>query len=600
MGRLLRWLVFLSCLSVSCSPGAGANPVPDPAEPVRVALQAELEDFSVPGWDHRPSGPLPAAPVGGVFVPAAGPALERYRAQLTKVAGWTGGPVWHQAGTLALARPGKAAEKLGINVFFPDGPSKGTLLFVHGYMSHAANFAYTFAWYTARGWTVTTLDLPGHGMSTGPRADVDDFREYGDAVEAWWSWVRAQNWSGPRVLAAHSLGTAACLEALRRPGTPRPDRIVFCAPLLRTDWFQGVMLTEAVAGRWLGTVPETFGWDGYLDGYRIPFHWFQMLGRWLESFDVPLRLDLPLTVFSGDRDSIVDEGWNLAEYRRMVPGARIVVLPGKDHLFLSSPEDRGAFHLLLTQTVEPETADFSWTRRETLEVRLGSGATVPVSLGVWLPREPSRGTLLVVHGWRSSSDEFPTLGRWFADRGWTVTALDLPGHGQSGGDRATIAEFSDYGDAVEAWWRWVAAQGWPGEKVVVAHSLGAAAVLDALDRPEVPRPDRLVFCAPLLKTAWNDALEAGARVPGFPEARWLLALERWQRGLGPRGPAGVPLTVYQGDRDTVVDRAWNLDRLGRLFPAMKTVTLPGKDHWFAQRPGDREEFLVRLTADLGL
>lgn len=231
-----------------------------------------------------------------------------------------------------------------MNVFVPPVASHGTLLFVHGYMSHSANFAYTFAYFVSRGWTVVTLDLPGHGLSTGPRADIARFADYGDAVLGWLEWALAQEWPGPRVLLAHSLGTAASLEALRRPGAPRLDRVIFCAPLLRTDWYPALEAGETALGWWLKEFPSTFGWDGYLDGYRMPVHWFRELRQWLETLSAQPPLDLPLTIYSGDRDEVVDEGWNRSEYRRLVPGATYFVLPGKGHLFLTSKEDRQAFH----------------------------------------------------------------------------------------------------------------------------------------------------------------------------------------------------------------------------------------------------------------
>lgn len=334
--------------TVSAAPAASKS---DPNEAVRTALQAELDDFSVPGWDKRTEDG--AWPVGAPFVPEGRPATLIYRGHLKSVADWGPSPVWHQMGFLPVTLSGGRSERLGVNVFFPQGPSKGTLLFVHGYMSHAANFAYTFSWFVARGWTVTTLDLPGHGLSTGPRADVASFADYGDAVRTWLDWAFAQPWPGPRVLLAHSLGSAACLEALRRPGTPRPDQIVFCAPLLRTDWYPALQAGEAALGWAVREFPSRFGWDGYLDGYVMPLHWFRALGSWLDSLTRQRPLDLPLTIYSGDKDDVVDEGWNRTEYSRLVPGARYVVLPGKGHLFLSNREDREAFHkaldALLTQ-----------------------------------------------------------------------------------------------------------------------------------------------------------------------------------------------------------------------------------------------------------
>jgi hypothetical protein len=205
------------CINIHFIEGEAAEA--DPAARTRTAIQAELEDFSKPGWDRRTPGwerKLEHRTSTLPFAPEAGPALTGYREHLAAIADGAWGPVWHQAGTIGWEPRGRQ-ERLAVNVFVPPGPSRGTLLFVHGYLSHAANMAYTYALFTNRGWTVVTLDLPGHGLSTGPRGDIGSFTEYGDAVAAWMDWVWKQPWPGPKLLMAHSLGAAASYEALTRP-----------------------------------------------------------------------------------------------------------------------------------------------------------------------------------------------------------------------------------------------------------------------------------------------------------------------------------------------------------------------------------------------
>jgi alpha-beta hydrolase superfamily lysophospholipase len=334
---------FLAAFCAAALTLGAFGAVSDPRASVRSSIQAELEDFSQPDWNRKPA----TWTAEHVFAPEAPPALTEYRKRMIREAGWKDGPIWHQAGTLPWTSREGVAGKLGVNVFFPLGTSKGTLLFVHGYLSHAVNFAYTYAYFLARGYSVVTLDLPGHGLSTGPRGDIGSFAEYGDAAAIWMKWVWKQNWPGPKILMAHSLGTAACFDALGRADTPRPDKIVFFAPLLRPVWYPVLALGDALAGWAFRDLPSQFGWDGFLDGTSMPIHWFEALRVWLDGLEKRRPEALPLTIYAGGHDDVVDSGWNVAEYRRLVPGVRIVELPAMGHLFVSSKSDRVAFHTRL-------------------------------------------------------------------------------------------------------------------------------------------------------------------------------------------------------------------------------------------------------------
>ena len=328
--RLYAVGIFLLLFALLAAWLSATPPASDPNASVREALQSELLSGD-----------------------SNGPALARYRLRLEEIGNFKIEAQQHQALLLPWARPGKPAQFLGVNVFTPHEEVKGTLFFVHGYLSHSANFAYTFAFFLARGWRVVSLDLPGHGFSNGPRGDVESFSDYGDAVVTWLQWTQNQQWDGPRVLLAHSLGSAACLEAFRRPGTPLPDKVVFCAPLLRPDAYLPLTLAEMTLGWLIRDIPSTFGWDGYLDGYVMPVHWFTTLRQWLDILVMSSLPALPLTVYSGDRDEVVDESWNLAEYRRMIPGVQVVELSGKGHLFLIASEYRQEFHELLETLLAP-------------------------------------------------------------------------------------------------------------------------------------------------------------------------------------------------------------------------------------------------------
>jgi len=134
---------------------------------------------------------------------------------------------------------------------------------------------------------------------------------------------------------------------------------------------------------------------------------------------------------------------------------------------------------------------------------------------------------------------------------------------------------------------------------LVAHSLGAAAALEALRRPGAQVPDQIVFCGPLLRTAWYGPVSLVAHIPGVPYGHWLGALDRWLARIEAQKPLSLPLTIYTGTGDSVIDADRDRVDWQRLVPGAREYRLPGRDHWFLQEPGAREEFLVTLGNEVG-
>lgn len=87
------------------------------------------------------------------------------------------------------------------------------------------------------------------------------------------------------------------------------------------------------------------------------------------------------------------------------------------------------------------------------------------------PGKERRGTVLVVHGWRSRTEYMRAVIEGLRDAGFRVMSLDLPGHGNSSGRRLNLAKAVD---AVET------ASQWFGPfDAVVGHSFGGAVAVNA-------------------------------------------------------------------------------------------------------------------------
>lgn len=120
------------------------------------------------------------------------------------------------------------------------------------------------------------------------------------------------------------------------------------------------------------------------------------------------------------------------------------------------------------------------------------------------PLDAALPTVVFVHGAASDHSAWALQSRYIAHHGWNVLAIDLPGHGRSGGaPLASVEAISDWIPAV------LDAAG-VHDAALVGHSLGSLAVLAAGAR----HPDRITKVAlvgPAAPMPVADALLAAAK-----------------------------------------------------------------------------------------
>ena len=140
--------------------------------------------------------------------------------------------------------------------------------------------------------------------------------------------------------------------------------------------------------------------------------------------------------------------------------------------------------------------------------------------------DPARPTVLFVHGAGLDHSVWPLQTRHFAYRGWNALALDLPGHGRSGGElRTSIAALADW------LWDLIKLLEAPAASLV-GHSMGALIGLELAARHR-RRIARLALLGAAARMPVHPALLEAARGPG-PRAALLIC--DW--GFGPAGHLG--------------------------------------------------------------
>lgn len=219
-----------------------------------------------------------------------------------------------------------------------------------------------------------------------------------------------------------------------------------------------------------------------------------------------------------------------------------------------------------------------------------------LALQAWIVPKQVRPTALCVHGYFDHSGWSRPLIEVLLAQGYNVCCLDLPGHGLSNGERASIHHFDDYGAAIfnatTAIKSWLAPV-----SLAVGHSTGAAAWLNCLSlfkRIDCP----LILFAPLLRPAewqywgrglyallkpftshfprkkrasssnpvFNRAFEADPLVPNYLTLAWVGAMRHWLQMFEQLAPLANRTLIIQGQRDSTVDWRYNIPHLLKKLP----------------------------------
>ncbi|MEP1471255.1 MAG: alpha/beta hydrolase [Halieaceae bacterium] len=238
------------------------------------------------------------------------------------------------------------------------------LVLLHGYTDHTGLFRHLIEYGLATGCNVLIFDLPGHGLSTGEPAAIDDFGEYAQALADVLAAVTLP--ALPTWTMAQSTGCSVLMEYARRNDWPF-QATVLLAPLLRPAEWHRVRIAWWLLRSFTKSIPRSFNRNSSDEAFlefiqqdplqptRVPLRWIGALKRWLG--DLPLA-DLgagPALVLQGDQDGTVDWRYNTGHIDRLFAGSEIQFLPEAGHqLANESMEIRSVYLDQVSSYVEPK------------------------------------------------------------------------------------------------------------------------------------------------------------------------------------------------------------------------------------------------------
>lgn len=267
--------------------------------------------------------------------------------------------------------------------------------------------------------------------------------------------------------------------------------------------------------------------------------------------------------------------------------------------------------------------------------RIGRVILPPYTIAVnyWLPDKsptiPDNGMVMLLHGYFDHTGLFGPLIRYLLGRGYGVICFDLPGHGLSSGERASITSFDQYVNVFEGLLEKVRV-GFSGRISAIGQSTGGAILLKHLalaNEQEKPLVlDKVTLLAPLVEPAmwwfnkWvykmahtrlkgvrrkfrknskdqafldfikKDPLQA--KLMPMP---WLGAMKRWVNECRTMKPSPYPVTILQGKKDTTLAWRFNIRLLRKKFPKANIVLLDNVQHHMANEISPiREEIYGKM------
>ena len=208
------------------------------------------------------------------------------------------------------------------HIFWPK-EYKGTVVLVHGYLNHCGQLKYLIEYLVSEGYAVAAFDLPGHGLSSGDRAAIDDFSQYTKALRDFAGVVKGKV-NGPYHVMGFSNGASVVLDYLLYNDKDVFDKVVLAAPLVRCVGWEQMKISYKVYSRFgdsVARLPRKNSSDkefikfnrnkDKLHAKEVSLRWVKALDEWNERIAKAKVCEKEILVLQGTNDSTVAWRYNV-------------------------------------------------------------------------------------------------------------------------------------------------------------------------------------------------------------------------------------------------------------------------------------------------
>ncbi len=239
---------------------------------------------------------------------------------------------------------------LAAHIFTPQEP-KGTVFLLHGYLDHTGILYRVIQNCLKQQFVVAIYDLPGHGLSSGERADISDFSAYVSVFHDFLGLCRPHVPTPYHVL-SHSTGSAIVFEYLAATPEPFFDKIIFLAPLVHhVHWRTSKIAFTLCKLVQIDALPRRYSQKDLdpalidfiktdpLQTDRVPMTWVEALYKWNKKIQKTEEMTLSALIIQGKEDDVVDWEYNMPFLQKKFPQASIKVIDEAGHYLINESSE---------------------------------------------------------------------------------------------------------------------------------------------------------------------------------------------------------------------------------------------------------------------
>lgn len=246
-----------------------------------------------------------------------------------------------------------AGHTIAVHAWLPEKP-RGTVLVVHGYFDHVGLYRHVIRHLLELDYAVLAYDQPGHGLSSGPRAVIEDFLVYRDVLHSCLE-NKANAFPRPWHVIAQSTGAAIVMDYLVQGGDDNEsspfEKVILLAPLVRPAAWRKIRMTHWLIAPFREYLARNFSRSSSdpeflhflrnldpLQSRKLSSRWLGALQKWVPAFERAAAVRISPVIIQGDQDSTVDWKHNLRVIRQKFHEPEINVIQGARHQLANEGE----------------------------------------------------------------------------------------------------------------------------------------------------------------------------------------------------------------------------------------------------------------------